>query len=54
MKAIVTGTGRMGKAILSLLAKVYPRETGVHSRDIERAKTLIRELHIDAKAMEVE
>ena len=54
MKAIVIGTGRMGKAILSLLAKIYPGQIGMHSRDIERAKTLIRELHIDAKTVEAE
>src|SRR5690349_18750506 len=54
MKALVTGTGRMGKAILNLLAQVYPGETGIHSRDMERAKKLIEELHIDAKAVDAE
>src|SRR3954447_9684786 len=52
MRAIIIGTGRMGKAILKLLAKVYPGEIGIHSRDTEKAKALVQELQIDAKVVE--
>lgn len=51
MKAIVIGTGRMGKAIVNVLAKAYPGEIGLYSRDIEKAKVIIRELNIDARPL---
>lgn len=51
MKAIVIGTGRMGKAIVTVLAKAYPGEIGLYSRDTEKAKAIIHELEIDAKPL---
>lgn len=51
MKAIVIGTGRMGKAIVQVLAKVYPGEIGWYSRDKEKVAGLIRSLELDAIAV---
>lgn len=54
MKAIVIGTGRMGKAILNVLANAYPGEIGLYSRDIEKAKKIILETGSTAIALREE
>ena len=54
MKAIVIGTGRMGKGIVTALAKAYPNEIGLYSRDINKAKAIIRELQIEATAISLQ
>ena len=51
MKAIIIGTGRMAKGIVRVLSKAYPNEIGLYSRDINRARTTINELQIEAKAI---
>ncbi|NCT93332.1 MAG: NAD(P)-binding domain-containing protein [Chitinophagaceae bacterium] len=51
MKAIVIGTGRMGKAIVKVLAEAYPGEIGLYSRDQEKAASLIRSLEVNAIAV---
>ncbi|MFT3910028.1 MAG: NAD(P)-binding domain-containing protein [Ferruginibacter sp.] len=51
MKAIVIGTGRMARGIVSVLAKAYPGKIGLFSRDIKKAKALINELQVDAIAL---
>lgn len=51
MKAIVVGTGRMGRAIVKEMAKAYPGEIGLYSRDINKAAAIIKETGIDAVAV---
>ena len=51
MKIAIIGTGRMAKAIGSVLSKVYPFEVGLYSRDIKRAKEVIEQLEIKAVAI---
>jgi len=51
MKAIVIGSGRMAKGIVSVLAKAYPFEIGLFSRDIEKAKFTIEQLQVEAIAI---
>ena len=54
MKVNVMGTGRMGKAIVNELAKVYPGEVVLYSRDQQKAAQLIRELKIQAKPVSID
>lgn len=51
MKAIVIGTGRMAKGIVKILAKAYPNEMGLYSRDINKAIATIEALQIEAMAI---
>ena len=51
MKAIIIGSGRMAKGIVGVLAKAYPFEIGLFSRDIERARSTIEQLQVDAIAV---
>lgn len=51
MKAIVVGTGRMAKGITRILAKAYPNEIGLYSRDIKRSQSTIDNLNIEAKVI---
>ena len=54
MKAIVIGTGRMAKGIVSVLSKAYPNEIGLYSRDINKAQATIDELQIQSIAISSE
>jgi len=54
MKATIIGSGRMAKGILNALAKAYPGQIGLYSRDIKKAETLIKESGLDAIALKKE
>ncbi|WPP51870.1 NADPH-dependent F420 reductase [Catalinimonas niigatensis] len=51
MKANIIGTGRMAKGIIGVLAKAYPGQIGLYSRDFNKAQMVIDQLEIEAKAL---
>lgn len=51
MKAIVIGTGRMGSAIVNVLAKAYPGEIGLYSRNVKKGENLVKESGINVRVL---
>lgn len=54
MKVNIIGTGRMGQAILKVLAQAYPGKVGIYSRDYAKAASIIEDAGVDAKPLKFE